>query len=198
MNEAENMIELNVRGELVLPIRKKIWRSFGSYQSNPDSDNITVGLKRRTRLAILCVKKVISIWEKVADDDDRPLEMIDLAERYIEGSINYSYIYKRWNDFVTDLIYLASDEAFLYAAEVVFASTKAVGIVLKDEELIRYEKDTQLDENLDSFTWDASYFSAIAYSGSGPWDNTNIEKRREFWLWYINEAVPQAYLAYED
>jgi hypothetical protein len=59
-------------------------------------------------------------------------------------------------------------------------------------------KYTNLDDDYDPFSWDTSYYTAIAYSGSDPWDNADIEKRREFWMWYINEAVPKVYLAFQS
>lgn len=84
------------------------------------------------------------------------------------------------------------------AAAVGSASISVVSLASKDEVCFVYGDSSKLDEDFDPYSWDASYYSAIAYSGSGPWDNKNVEKRREFWLWYIEKAVAEAYMSYQE
>lgn len=195
---AKNELMLHPRGELILPIRRHIWESFGEFEFESKYRALpTTGLKRRVKLASLCVNKVLDIWKKVSQDDN-PIKMLSIAEQYINFKIDYDTAINKLGSFPDTLINLASDEKFYYVVEVGFASTYTVKIALRDEDLLVYGDDTELDDNYDSFSWDASYYAAIAYSGSGPWDNTNIDKRREFWLWYINEAVPEAYKYFTD
>jgi len=41
---------------------------------------------------------------------------------------------------------------------------------------------------------DSSFFAAAAYAGGAVWDSDSDSlKRREFWEWWLNEAVPMAW-----
>ena len=42
--------------------------------------------------------------------------------------------------------------------------------------------------------WDACFFASLAVSGGATWDRIgDPEARREFWRWYLEEAVPRAF-----
>jgi hypothetical protein len=88
---------------------------------------------------------------------------------------------------------------FKTAAYVGFAAINAVVVALFDEETEELDDDGNviLDQDLDPFTWDTSFYAAAAYSENEPEEN-KIQKRREFWLWYLNDAVPLAYQAAKD
>lgn len=200
LEEAKNKILSHHKGELTLPIRKSIWKMFGGCEFKAEHKALpTIGLKRRVKLATICVKKIIDIWNKVAANDKRPLEMLEVSEKYIEGSVDYEFVSKQLNNFMNDLINLGSDESYFKAALVGFAATHTVSIALSDERLMVYGDDSDLDDDYDPESWDTSYYTSLAYTDNEPWDeNSNVEKRREFWLWYITEAVPQAYMAYNE
>jgi hypothetical protein len=51
---------------------------------------------------------------------------------------------------------------------------------------------TDLDVNPTDL--DASYFTAYIHCGGGTWDEqSDPEKRREFWEWWLTHAVPTAF-----
>jgi hypothetical protein len=199
LNDAKKELLSHPKGEMILPIRKSIWKLLGFYNIDTNNKAIpTVGLKRRTKLAVICVKKVIHIWNEALPDDKRPLELIDEAEKYINGNSDFEAIQKQIGRFPTDLENLNCEEKYQNAVSVGFASLRAASIALHDERFIILGKDNALDDDYDPFSWDASYFAALTYSGSGPWDNSNVAKRQEFWLWYIDKAIPEAYVAFSE
>ncbi len=56
------------------------------------------------------------------------------------------------------------------------------------------EADTMDDLDSDIYAWSADYCASLIYSGGfSDDDNANNNKRREFWLWYLNTAVVDAY-----
>lgn len=43
---------------------------------------------------------------------------------------------------------------------------------------------------------DAAYYASVAYAGGNPTDPiSDADRRRQFWSWYLAEAVPAAYSA---
>ncbi|WP_433205359.1 Imm5 family immunity protein [Dactylosporangium sp. CS-047395] len=52
--------------------------------------------------------------------------------------------------------------------------------------------DDELD--VDSEDWEASYFASIAVAGGAIWEaGADSARRRAFWVWYLQEAVPASY-----
>lgn len=186
-------------GELILPLRRIIWKTFGAFEIKEKyRASSTIGLKRRLKLATMCVEKVMNIWNEAFPNDKRPMRCIEVANEYVTGKTNYESIWNEMSHFVTDLDNQGGEERYYLAVPVGRAAISVLDVAIKDESILVYGNDSRLDSDYDAYDWDTSFCVAIAYSGSGPWDNTNIEKRREFWLWYINEAVPEAYMAFAD
>lgn len=200
---AEKNLKTNENGELILPLRKKIWKCLGGYKL---ADNvraeITIGLKRRVELSILCAYKVLEIWENNIKNDDRPRKLLEKAKEYIDGKCSITSIDEVIGDFYTDLEDMMSEETEIitYVGSVIL---KISALVCYDEVLIKGEHEEALEEDLDDDLdfgdWDASFYAALAYAGGAKWqEKSSTEKRREFWMWYIKEAVPKAYMEYRD
>ena len=67
-------------------------------------------------------------------------------------------------------------------------------VALNDEDLGGEDYINIFDEDLDPYTWDTAFYASLAYSENESYDEeTKIQKRREFWLWYLNEGVMKAY-----
>lgn len=50
------------------------------------------------------------------------------------------------------------------------------------------------ERNIPSDDWDAGYYAALAVSGSAIWEaKRGTERRRSYWLWYLQNAVPLAW-----
>jgi len=49
------------------------------------------------------------------------------------------------------------------------------------------------EKEIDPTEWMAAYHSSIAYAGKAIWEeNPDNQKRKEFWLWYLNECIPES------
>jgi hypothetical protein len=54
-------------------------------------------------------------------------------------------------------------------------------------------RDSWTDADLDAWTSDAPKWAAIALTGSVWKQMPDSSKRREFWKWWLTEAIPSAY-----
>jgi hypothetical protein len=126
------------------------------------------------------------------------MKLIISIEDYISGKTEGNSIVDECDSLMTKLDNLRPSERYSLAKCVGFAVIRAATISLHDETFIVFNDEQDLDENYDPYDWDAAYHTSIACANGGPWDaSSNVEKRREFWLWYINEAVPKAFLSFE-
>ena len=53
--------------------------------------------------------------------------------------------------------------------------------------MIQYTSESDMDEDLDSFSWDTSYMISLIYSMDFDHEY-NRAKREEFWMWYLSVA----------
>lgn len=185
------------RSELILPQRKRIWAALGPCLMDKDGIRAVhgIGLQRRTTLAILCARHVRPVWEQVWPNDDDPHQMIKTAELYLNQALDFDSVEERKNQYLGKLDNLLSKGEHEAAINVGFAAGRAVFTALHDEDFDPHNIDDDLmDEDLDVNEWDASFNAAAAYAGGFPWEeNSSSTRRREFWEWYLNEAVPLAW-----
>lgn len=187
----------NAKGELILPIRKKIWACLGEYEiDDKNRALVTSGLIKRTKLNILCIEHIIQFWNVTFPNDNTIVSLIQSINKYLNSEIDWQELWDIQNNTFTKFENMMLDEKFLLAGCVGIATLKALTTVLYDEKHIIFGKDSDYDESYDSYDWDTSYYSAMVYSGGGTWDeNSDSTKRREFWLWYLDVAVPMAYVS---
>ncbi len=187
------------KGELILPFRQNIYKLLGEHEENEEGHAlINQGLLRRTKLAVLCVENVLPIWDNVLVHDTTPHKILENINDYISEKQTWDYLWAIPNSFWTKLDnYMLDGNNYGHALCVGFASINALYVVLNDEDL--EEDDNTLDQDLDPYTWDTAFFASLAHSENELYDEkTKIQKRREFWLWYLNDAVPLAYEAVKD
>jgi len=71
------------------------------------------------------------------------------------------------------------------------AAAQAVFAAVYDENV---ESPQSLDDDLDATQWDCAFWGACAWSGAIPGqDGWNQEAYKEYWLWYLDEAIPEAW-----
>lgn len=201
LNTLKEEVNKHPRGELILPFRKSIYKLMGEHQDNEDGHAIlTIGLLKRTNLAVQCVQKVMPIWDSVMANDTKPHVILEDINNYLAGKQTWDYLWDIPNHFWTVLDnYLLKDGSIGHAVCVGFASINALYVALNDEDLGEEGEEDLLDQDLDPYTWDTAYFASLAYSENEMYDEeTKIQKRREFWVWYIDKAVPLAYQATKD
>lgn len=153
------------------------------------------GLSRRTKLATLCAQKVTGLWDEVWPGNTGPSQMLSTAEAYLRDSLDFDSAWKRKNSFWGDLDNLLCEGNHLTVVNVGFAAANVVTTSLVDERFDpqNLEEDI-LDDALDPYEWDAGFYASAAYSeGFSREEQSNRSRRREFWEWYLIEAVPSSW-----
>ena len=196
LNKAKDELNKNPKGQLVLPLRKEIYRLMGERIEDNEGHAIkTEGYFRRLKLAVLCVNHVLSIWENVMPNDNTPANILKSINDYLSGKKDWDCLWEEQNDFWAVLDnYLCDGNDYGNSIYVGHASINAVMVALNDEDLGGEDYINIFDEDLDPYTWDTAFYASLAYSENESYDEeTKIQKRREFWLWYLNEGVMKAY-----
>lgn len=92
-------------------------------------------------------------------------------------------IHIHYMNLIQEITYNGGDER----CEVIgMAASYAVGIALYDETILFETEENDLDEDLDSFTWDTSYLISLIYSSDDRAQKDDI-KCAEYWGWYLDE-----------
>lgn len=157
-------------------------------------DELGDGRQRRTKLAILAVRKVLPIWETSFPTDDAPQQVLALVEETLTGTLIVREIAEReFNN-----IWSHCDELNFYRNEhskaitVGYAAAKAGWESLSEtpggcDERIT---DASTDHDNDAYDSDASLDASLVYCNGGIWDEgSDNEKRLEFWTWWLTSAV---------
>lgn len=198
LNTASLTLESDFHGHLPLPERLAIWKLLGSY-SDRDAKAPTIGDLRRAELSLVAAADVIHIWNSTFDNPifDSLIEMCfkHLSKRSMAQEIDYKR--RELTEYLQDLAFEEDQISAFFAAESVLDSaTLVLGSRTFDPYAI--EPNTQ-DEELDSDRWDSSYFAAAAFARGLLGDpQSNATKRREFWRWYLAEAVPEAWSSWPE
>jgi len=194
LNKAKNEVNNHPKGQLILPLRKKIYRLMGEHNEDSEGRVLrTDGYLRRLQLSVLCVNYVLPIWNNVMLDDNTPNTLLKSINDYLSGDKDWDSLWELQNDFWAVLdSYMCDDNDYGTSIYVGHCSINAVMVALNDEDLGE-DDENLLDEDLDPYTWDTAFYSSLAYSESEQYDEkTKILKKREFWLWYLDKAIPKA------
>lgn len=171
--------------DLNLGYRQAIWAAFG--------DN---GHLKRTVLALSTVRHVLPIWNQKFPHDDRPQQLLTLAEAVISGDVSKAFAEKEaerlWRE-MQQLGYEGSGMAFTIGC----AAVASLDVAISDENFDEEEIDFSLTDNQDTEGNDAAFFAACAYANGAVWESisgkADSAKRLEFWSWWLNTAVKSAW-----
>ena len=194
MQEAECALECQSQGHLPLCLRRQIEMEFGPVQLAYNGTPSGIGWKRRVHLAILSVQRVQPMWEAAFPDNEGVKCMIQLVQDVVANRVDALEANQQMGDFWTQADNLRSQlrrrTGNSSAACAGHAAAAAVAVALADKRPTDCASGED-DETNNYYDWDVSYFACIAYAGGGLSNpNVDIAKRREFWKWYLREAVP--------
>lgn len=168
---------------------EEILRAFDS--EDTVKENSDDAHRRRFNLALRCITYVLPIWKNTYPDDEGVNRMLALAQKALENKVEKESAKKTAYNYWSEVDSLeAETENQLRAASVGYASINVVYVAVRDE-IFNENMEDDFDE--DPFIWDTSFHSFLAYTGFGGENPEGIEKNREFWRWYLDEAVPEAY-----
>jgi hypothetical protein len=155
-------------------------------------------------LAIAAVERVLPPWDGHFPGDDWPRRMIDAARGYLAGSVSFEEAERAWvegwsrGDSVNNESFDRGDEQGIDLALVCYAASRAVFAALYDERFDpgRAAGSGEEDGEIEPDEQDAAYIAAAAVAGGYLKDpRSDKAARREFWEWYLAEAVPAAWAA---
>jgi hypothetical protein len=180
------------------PKRLRLLRAMGQVEFSPGTHNAikTSGLRRRVDLAIRSTRFALPVWKKFIATNG-PDRLIHVASSYLCGSVSREAALETLHSFES-----GSDDALSipmdcpYAIGVGFSALGCVMVALGDIEGYNQTESIQ-DEDLDH--WDSHVYSCAAVAGGYPWaSDANRTKAHEFWSWWLDDAVPQAFLSVSD
>lgn len=166
-------------GNVPRGIREVIWDHLGAWKS-PE------GWRRRARLAIASARAVQDVWTAHHPEDEFVRRALAVAARMMspqppENPEEIAHeIGAAFNE-------LPGMDAALPAA---WTATKAVYVAAFDETFDPDDLDWERPDRSDVRRNDTAFFAAWAYAGSRASGAANPEMRREFWRWWLTEAVP--------
>ncbi|KPC52550.1 Imm5 family immunity protein [Amantichitinum ursilacus] len=173
-------------GELSSVERKRLMQIMEDLSAR---EHVDAGYLRRARLALLCANEVLDKIQPHSLVYSQALSMLRNGLSALGG--NYDLLKLR-NDngvFHTGLIDLFDfgEAAFtsVYAGMACFSAINTILYDVDFELMGRSEKEVPPDD------WDASFYAALAKSGSAIWEGKGGgEQRRKFWLWYLQIGIP--------
>jgi hypothetical protein len=194
IQEALESVHHHPQHDLNLGYRQAIWLALESEHDDIGIKN-NLGYTRRALLAIFTVRHVLPIWCQAFPNDDTPQRILAMAEKVIHGKIS-----KEIAELESDLV-VKQIEQLGYNSDgmeftVGYSAVAALNTAVSDENFDPEHIDYSISDNLDVEGNDASFFAAAAYSNGPIWktqSNSDSAKRREFWEWWLMQAVPLAW-----
>ena len=184
--------ELAASSEGILGIaqRTRIWVAMD------DPDDPEVSYRHRTYLKIACVRHVQHYWDRTFPSNPGVEEMLALTQALIDRKADPKRAEKRAGQFFDDIIVRTDVTPDLEPAiRVADAASKTVFSACCRNPDYDTAEDEDDDDELLPDALEPSYSCASAAAGGMNWqpaEELDIEARRAFWTWYLDEAIPWA------
>ena len=182
--------EDNPKAILSLGTRKRVWRAM------IDPEDPEASYRRRIELKMACVRRVQHYWEQHHSGDQRVSQMLDLAQRLVDGrETNTRKALKQAKKFRKD-VWTDDSEWTKEGARATYAAYGAAFMVVSACSGDPYDDVTGPETNDSDLLPDiieTSYSCACAETGAANIirvHQTDVPARRAFWLWYLDEAIP--------
>jgi hypothetical protein len=191
-------IEDNPVGNLNLGYRQAIWAEFGP-RLNPKASDSKLAHKKRVFLALQTIKHSLSLWEEKYTEDRMPYQIIDHIEKILQGTLVLENeegleLYNHYWGYFDSKLSENPGNATSSQISIGYAAALCFYVAFFDEDFDANYIDDNLEDAEDPYEMDVAQIVAIAYADGGTGDpDSNKEKRKEFWHWWLNEAVLQAW-----
>jgi Immunity protein Imm5 len=175
--EARRTVEQRPDGHLPLPLRLRLRAAMGSGE-------------RRLRLARRSAEHVLPRWRAERPGDDRPGELIALAERIRAGEADGDAARHTAHAFMNDVYALLGVEISEPALNAAMAAQRLITEARYDDVTERLDE-TDDDEDRDAFEWETAFYASMVDAPSLPKMGVaeHAEPRRAFWRWYLDQAA---------
>jgi hypothetical protein len=158
IQEALESVYRHPEHDLNLGYRHAIWAAFGDNSHH-----------RRTALAVLTVRHVLPIWYQKFSDDDRPQQILNLAEKVISGDVSRTFAQKYCQRFWREMQQLGYNDSSMVFT-VGCAAVASLDTAIFDENFDDCEIDLNLRDNQDTEGNDTAFFAACTYANGAVWD----------------------------
>ncbi|SDM65333.1 Imm5 family immunity protein [Actinomyces ruminicola] len=183
--------ELVASNKAILPLaaRSRIWAAM----LDPEDDEASY--RRRTQLKEICVRRVAHLWDRAYPGDTRVEEMLSLTSNLVTRTADPKQAELHADRFLADM-FDATDDFNETTRPAMLVAYGAARMVISacyrnpDFDIDEAEDDDELLPD----TLETSYCCASAAANAVNWqpvEETDVEARREFWTWYLDEAIPQ-------
>ena len=186
----------NRLGALELEYRLLIWQSFGAVSYRQGQLLYGVGWRCRTQLDRLCVEYVLPHWRRVFPQSDEPEQLLMLTDRFAQKKVDQATLKLAREKARTQVLHLMNTFQNQSAFGVLLAACRMTTTYLSDEIILtsRLHSIETLKEDfqIDVQELDTAWHASMVYSGMeyDPTTSKVIRRRREFWKWYLQKAVP--------
>ncbi|MCA8095971.1 Imm5 family immunity protein [Burkholderia contaminans] len=180
---------ITTEGELPAATRKDLIQLIEALSVTEHAD---AGYLRRARLAVICAREVLDRLSPYASVLTAAEAILTSGIDALSGEYDLATLERTNGEYHTKVIDLLEhgEPAFVsvYAGMAVFS---AINTILYDT---NFDVVGESEKGVPPDDWDAGYYAALAVSGSAIWEaKGGTERRRSYWLWYLQNAVPLAW-----
>ena len=177
-------------GILSLKQRTRIWVAMN------DPNDPEASYRHRTYLKVACVRHVQHYWDRTFPSNPGVEEMLALTQALIDRKADPKRAEKRAYEFFDHIMAHTDVTPDLEPAiRVADAASKTVFSACCRNPDYDTAEDEDNDDDLLPDALEPSYSCASAAAGGMNWqpaEELDIEARRAFWTWYLDEAIPWA------
>ncbi|MBE6482024.1 MAG: immunity protein [Actinomyces ruminicola] len=179
------------KGILSLPRRVQIWTAMN------DPDNPEASYRHRTYLKIACIRHVQHIWERILPGHGGIEEMLALTQQLIDRQVDPETAERASDSFLSSVTskYGAIERNYPAMMIADAARNTVLSACERSPDYDTAEAEEQDDDELLPDALEPSYACASAAAGGLNWqpaDQINVNARRSFWTWYLDQAIPWA------
>ena len=184
---AATEVGVDSKGILSIGARMRLWEAM------IDVNQPEAPYRRRTYLDMLCIRKVQYIWEQTFRGRPDIDEMLSLAASLTENRVDADGAERSAYRFFQSL---GNDATNPENEKAIFVANAAQHMVISACHRDPYyviDEELEDDDELLPDSLDCSYACACAVAGGTNWRpaaEVDVEARRAFWMWYLDEAIP--------
>ena len=170
-----------------------IGRRMRIYAAMIDTRDAERSYRLRISLQEECVRHVQHLWAASFPNNPSLEDMLTLAHQVVERQVSADRAEIEVHRFFQSLDRAATNPANYRAIMVADAARKLVASTCYRDLYADIDDTIEDDDELLPDSLDCSYACACAVAGGMNWrpaDEVDVEARRAFWLWYLNEAIP--------
>ena len=190
INQAKIDLGASPEGILSLESRTAIWIAMN------DFSDAEASYLNRTHLKVLCVNKVKSIWTQMFPADSSIDRMLQLTYALMRKSMDPGAVENDASHFLQNAIAKFDSNTTTNPALMVAdaAAAMVTSACYRNPDYDTADNDVD-DDELAPDSFETSYMCASAAAGGMNWmpvDQVDVNARRSFWIWYLDEAIPAA------